>query len=128
MTPWTAARQASPSFTISGSLHKLMSTESVMPSNHLILCSPFFSCPQSFSASKSSPRGFQNFSYLLSSRSYVVKFHHLFSKFFKSICKVLLICSIFDSFQGLLHLKQTNKKIQYFYNWIVFQYWTSLVA
>ena len=38
MTPWTAARQASLSITISWSLLKLMSTESVMPSNHLILC------------------------------------------------------------------------------------------
>ena len=38
MTPWTAARQASLSFTISQSLFKLMSIESVMPSNHLILC------------------------------------------------------------------------------------------
>ena len=37
-TPWTAARQASLSITISQSLLKLMSTESVMPSNHLILC------------------------------------------------------------------------------------------
>ena len=37
-TPWTAARQASLSFTISLSLLKLMSIESVMPSNHLILC------------------------------------------------------------------------------------------
>ena len=36
--PWTAARQASLSFTISQSLLKLMSIESVMPSNHLILC------------------------------------------------------------------------------------------
>ena len=40
-TPWTAACQASLSFTISQSLPKLMSTESVMPSNHLILCHPF---------------------------------------------------------------------------------------
>ena len=40
MTPWTAARQASLSFTISRSLHKLMSIESVMPSNHLVLCRP----------------------------------------------------------------------------------------
>ena len=41
MTPWTAARQASLSFTISRSLLKLMSIESVMPSkNHLILCCP----------------------------------------------------------------------------------------
>ena len=38
MTPWTAARQASLSVTNSWHLLKLMSTESVMPSNHLILC------------------------------------------------------------------------------------------
>ena len=38
MTPWTAARQASLSITNSRSLFKLMSIESVMPSNHLILC------------------------------------------------------------------------------------------
>ena len=36
--PWTAAHQASMSFTISWSLLKLMSIELVMPSNHLILC------------------------------------------------------------------------------------------
>ena len=40
VTPWTAARQASLSFTISWSLLKLMSVKSVMPSNHLILCHP----------------------------------------------------------------------------------------
>ena len=40
MTPWTAARQASQSFTVSQSLLKLISIESVMPSNHLILCHP----------------------------------------------------------------------------------------
>ena len=39
-TPWTAACQASLSITISQSLLKLMSIESVMPSNHLILCHP----------------------------------------------------------------------------------------
>ena len=39
-TPWTAARQASLSTTNSQSLLKLMSIESVMPSNHLILCHP----------------------------------------------------------------------------------------
>ena len=38
VTPWTAARQASLSITNSQSLLKLMSIESVMPSNHLILC------------------------------------------------------------------------------------------
>ena len=40
VTPWTAACQASLSFTISRSLLKLISIESVMPSNHLILCHP----------------------------------------------------------------------------------------
>ena len=40
VTPWTAAHQASTSFTISWSWLKLMSIESVMPSNHLILCHP----------------------------------------------------------------------------------------
>ena len=39
-TPWTAACQASLSFTISWSLLKLRSVESVMPSSHLILCHP----------------------------------------------------------------------------------------
>ena len=58
VTPWTTARQASLSFTISQSLLKLMSTESVMPSNHLILYHPTFSsCPQSFPASGSFPMG-----------------------------------------------------------------------
>ena len=43
--PWTAARQASLSSTISWSLPKLMSVESVMPSNHLILCHPLLLLP-----------------------------------------------------------------------------------
>ena len=55
VTPWTATHQASLSFTISQSLLKLMSIESVMPSNHLILCRPFSSCPQSFPESWSFP-------------------------------------------------------------------------
>ena len=54
-TPWTAASQDSLSFTIPQSLLKLMSIESVMPSNHLILCHPFSSCPQSFPISGSFP-------------------------------------------------------------------------
>ena len=44
-TPWTAAHQASSSFTITGSLLKLMSIESMMPSNHLTLCHPLFLLP-----------------------------------------------------------------------------------
>ena len=52
-TPWTAARQASLSITNFQSLPKLMFIESVMPSNHLILCCPLLLCPQSFPASGS---------------------------------------------------------------------------
>ena len=48
LTPWTAAHQASLSFTISQSLLKLMSIESVMPSNHLILNSSLFLLPLIF--------------------------------------------------------------------------------
>ena len=47
VTPWSAACQASLSFTISQSLLRLMSIESVMLSNHLILCHPFL-LPTSF--------------------------------------------------------------------------------
>ncbi|XDA81883.1 hypothetical protein R6Z07F_011814 [Ovis aries] len=43
--PWTAAHQASLSITNSQSLLKLMSIESVMPSNHLILCHPLLLLP-----------------------------------------------------------------------------------
>ena len=50
-TPWTAASQASLSFTISQRLLKLVSIELITPSNNLILCHPFFSCLQSFPAS-----------------------------------------------------------------------------
>ena len=45
MIPWTTACQASLSITSSQSLPKLMSTESVMPSNHLILCHPLLPHP-----------------------------------------------------------------------------------
>ena len=48
-TPWTTAHQASLSITNSWSLLKLMSIESVMPSNHLILCRPLLLLPSIFS-------------------------------------------------------------------------------
>ena len=47
-TPWTAARRASLSFSISQGLLKLMSIKSVMPSNHLILCCPLLLLPSIF--------------------------------------------------------------------------------
>ena len=48
MTPWTAAHRASLSLTISRSLPKFTSIESVMPSNHLILCRPLLLLPSIF--------------------------------------------------------------------------------
>ena len=48
VTPWTAAHQASLSITKSWGLLKLMSIESVMPSNHLILCRPLLLSPSIF--------------------------------------------------------------------------------
>ena len=47
-TPWTAAHQVSPSITTSWSLLKLMSIESFMPSNHIILCRPLLLPPSIF--------------------------------------------------------------------------------
>ena len=47
-TPWTAACRASLSFTISWSLLRLMSIESVMPSNYLVLCRPLLLLPSIF--------------------------------------------------------------------------------
>ena len=51
-TPWTAARQASLPITNSQSLLKLMSIQSVMPSNHLILCCPLLLLPSIFPSIK----------------------------------------------------------------------------
>jgi len=47
VTPWTAAQQASLS-TLSWSLHKLKSIESMMPSKHLVLCHPLLLLPSIF--------------------------------------------------------------------------------
>ena len=54
-TPWTKA-WASLSLTVPQSSLKLMPAESATPPNPLILCHPFFSCPQSFPASGSFPK------------------------------------------------------------------------
>ena len=52
VTSWTAARQASLSITNSWSLLKLMSVESAMPTNHLILCCSWFLLPSIFPSSR----------------------------------------------------------------------------
>ena len=55
VTPWTTACQIFLSFTISWSLLKLMSIESMMSSNHLILCCPLLLLPSTFSSIRSFP-------------------------------------------------------------------------
>ena len=60
LTPWAAAHQASLSFTSSWSLLKPMSIESVMPSNHLLICGPLLLLPSIFP----SIRVFSNESFL----------------------------------------------------------------
>ena len=54
-TPWTAVCQASLSITNSWSLRKLMSIESVMQPNHLIICHPLLLLPSIFAKSRSFP-------------------------------------------------------------------------
>ena len=56
VTPWTAARQASLSIANSQSLLKLMSMESVMPSNHLTLCRPLLLPPSIFPSIRVFPK------------------------------------------------------------------------
>ena len=72
-TPWTAACQASLSITNCRSLLKLMSIESVMPSNHLNLCHPLSSFPRSFPVLGSFPM-----SWLLASVGQSIGYTYLF--------------------------------------------------
>ena len=81
VTLWTAARQTSLSITNSWSSLKLMSIESVMPSNHLILCHPLLLLPSIFL----SIRVFSFFlSFLYCSGFYFVVVFFLLSQFFAS--------------------------------------------
>ena len=111
-TPWTAARQASLSITNSQSSPKPMSTESVMPSNHLILCHPFLFLPSVFPSIRvfSSESVFHirwpeywSFSFSISPSNqappftscvtlgFVPRFHHLSSGIHSSICLIELL-------------------------------------
>ena len=134
MTPWTGAHQTSLSFTISWSLLKLMSIESVMPSNHLILCYPlllltsiilsirvffpnelalFIKWPQywSFSFSISLPMNIQGW--------FPLRLTSLISLLSKGLSRVLFSIAIWkhqffgtqSSFQLLHHCMATRKTI-----------------
>ena len=92
-TPWNVARQASLSFTISWSLLRLMSIESVMPSNHLILCCPLLLLPSIF------PR-IRNFS---SESALCIRWPKYWS------CSFSISSS--DEYSGLIHSHFTESKI-----------------
>ena len=79
-TPWTAARQASLSITNSQSLFKLTAIESVMPSNHLILCQPLLLPPSIFSNEsvlRTRLWKYWSFSFSISPSNESVEFSHL---------------------------------------------------
>ena len=61
VTPWIAVFQTSLSLTISQNLLKLMSIESLMPSNHLLLCCPLLLLPSIFPCIRVFPRSFSAF-------------------------------------------------------------------
>ena len=81
VTPWTAAHQASLSFTKSQSLLKLMYTELVMPSNHFILCHPLLLLPSTFPS---------------------IRVSFQMSQFFPSGGKYWLKCSPSNEYSGLI--------------------------
>ena len=99
-TPWTAACQASLSFTISWSLLKLMSVESVMPSNHLVLCHPLLILPSVFP----NIRFFSNESALR-----------------RRVAKVLELQLQYQSFQWAF-------KVYFLYDWLVWSYKTKRLS
>ena len=99
VTPRTAAHQTSLSFAISWSLLKLLSIESVMPSNHLIFCHPLLLLASVFP----SIRVFCNES-VFSSESAGIKFHQCICHFdFYFFPLVLLFCHCSDE-----HFQQQN--------------------
>ena len=110
---WQAARQASLSFTISRSLLRLMSIESVMPLNHLILCCSFFLLPINIPSNVS----------LISSSNQVAKVlelqHESFQWILLAIVQVTFCSRLFISkSQDLnsIHWKKQLVKISYVYS------------
>ena len=96
-TPWDAAHQASLSFTISQSLRKLMSIESVMPSNHLILCRPLLLPPI--------------FSSMVNSSHQVAKVLELHQSFQRILTVQCLVIHLWFSF-SLLPVSPSNLAIK----------------
>ena len=84
-TPWTAAHQASVSITNCRSLLKLMSIESVMPSNHIILCHPLLLLPSTLPSIRSFLSHISYMSLYILSIKCVLSVYHIFVKYFSSL-------------------------------------------
>ena len=114
-TPWTSAFQASLSFTVSWSLLKLMSTESVMPCNHLI-----FSCPLLFL-----PSIFPSIKVFSSESALHIRWSNYWNFSFSpsNVYSELISCRI-DWFD-LLALQGNLKSLLQHYNWKASILWHS---
>ena len=107
MTAWTAACQASLSVTISWSLFKLMSVESMKPSNHLILCRPLLLLPSLFP----SIRVFSNESALR------IRWPKYWSRSISPSNEYSVLISIRADWFDLLADQGTLKSLLQHYNW-----------
>ena len=106
-TPWTAAHQASLSFTISQSLLKLMFIESAMPSNHLLLCHPFLLLPSIFPSirdfsSESAPH-IRWPKYSSWSFSFSISPSSEYSALIVWLCRVLIVACVIFTAMSRLH-------------------------
>ena len=93
-TPWTEALQASLSITNSQSLLKLMSIESVMPSNRLILCRPLLLAPSVFPSSKASVPCYSAF--------FIVQLSHPYMTTGKTIALTKVMSLLFNMLSRLV--------------------------
>ena len=129
-TAWTEARQSSPSITNSRSLLKLMSIESVMPFNHLILCHPFLLSPSIFHSirvfsNESTPRlgwpNYWSFSSLL--RSFLIYSPLFLDAAFKitltaPFFTIYFICQCLPLHCNVISMKEpTGNGVWYYWCW-----------
>ena len=110
--PWTAARQASLSIANSWSLLKLMSIESVMPSDHLILCHPLLLLPSIFPSIRvfsNEPCLLENIIWIDEAQLLISFIIHIFYPsldiFAKSkVFKIFLLCFLPERFMVLIYI------------------------
>ena len=117
-TPWTAACQASLSISNTQSLPKLMSIESVMPSNHLILCRPLFLLPSIF----------PNISVFSNESSLCIRWPDLMLMIFFPAILIPAYASSSPAFLMMYSAYKLNKQVtKYSFDVLLFLFGTSLL-